>query len=114
MKYFPRKLAYIILFDIMLKHLLWNVRGVANGPTIRRINFLIKKHNLNCFAVVEPKDITLSVDHYKHKFRCEGALANVMNTIWFFGKMQLQSIFYSVCSASYCGDSDKWPRICYY
>src|SRR4051812_32902151 len=50
------------------------------------MNHLVKKYNLHCFTLLEPKDTTLPVDHYIAKFKCQGAFANSKNSIWFLWK----------------------------
>src|SRR3954468_12642466 len=70
----------------MLRVIIWNVRGIANNPSRRRVNHLFKKFNLHGIVLLEPKDTTLPIDHYRAKFKCQGAMSNTKNSIWCFWK----------------------------
>lgn len=66
--------------------LVWNIGGVGNAPSVRRLKHLIKTNNVAIFAILEPKIYNEEILVYQNKLRCIGSLSNPQNTIWIFWK----------------------------
>lgn len=76
----------LLLYRKMIRATLWNIRGIMNNPSIRRLKKLIKTHRLSCFAILEPKSSANNIKNYQRMFSCTGACSNDKGTIWVFWK----------------------------
>lgn len=74
----------------MMKLIAWNIRGLANNSSFRRLKKLIKKNNVSCFAIFEPKVAKGSVNDYAIKFNCLGSISNHEGNIWLFLKLGIK------------------------
>src|SRR4051812_2119458 len=70
----------------MLNLIVWNIRGLGNTPSLRRIKKLVKAHKVDCFAVIEPKIKTATAKDYEYKLQCNGSYANEEGNIRIFWK----------------------------
>lgn len=75
-----------LLRNFMDKFLIWNIRGMANVPSLRRLNKLVRINNCVFFTILEPKVRKDDISCYQRKLRCTGSVANNQNTIWVFWK----------------------------
>lgn len=71
---------------LMASFISWNIRGIANSPSIRRLKKLIALHRVLCFAILEPRVSKDKILDYQRKLNCHGAISNEASTIWFFWK----------------------------
>src|SRR4051812_23139827 len=90
----------------MISILVWNIRGVANCPSIRRIKQIMKKQKVALVAILEPKSSIMSITDLQRKLQCDGSITNIAGTIWVLWKAQYnctevsnedQQITLSVC-----------------
>src|SRR4051812_5333823 len=77
---------YYYLYLIMINLLSWNIRGLGNSPSLRRVKKLIKTHKIDCFAIIEPKIKAATPKDYEVKLNCSGSFANNEGNIWVFWK----------------------------
>lgn len=68
----------------MMNYLIWNIRGVANNSSVRRLKQLIKKHSISLVAIIEPKCSSIPIVELQTKLKFCGSLANEPDTIWLF------------------------------
>src|SRR4051812_28821741 len=68
----------------MNKNIVWNIRGIANAPSLRRIKKLVKINEATILAIIEPKVTTAHISKYAKKLHCTESLANTQNSIWIF------------------------------
>lgn len=71
---------------LMNNFLIWNIRGVGNAPSIRRLKKLVSTNEVVFFTILEPKIYNEDILAYENKLRCTGSLSNPQNTIWIFWK----------------------------
>ena len=64
----------------------WNIRGIANDPSIRRLRKLIKAKSASVIAILEPKVTVGDIRDFEFKLNCIGSFANLKNNIWLFWK----------------------------
>ncbi|XP_074574624.1 uncharacterized protein LOC141831085 [Curcuma longa] len=62
--------------------LIWNVRGVGNNATVRRLLYLKKMHRLNFMGILEPL-ISLDVGFMTRRLSFDYAVSNCSGKIWF-------------------------------
>src|SRR4051812_41419480 len=65
----------------------WNIRGLDNPTSIRRLKKLIKEHYVSCFAIFEPKVYTGPIKDLEFKLNCVGSWSNLEGNIWLFWKV---------------------------
>lgn len=70
----------------MINSIVWNIRGIVNNTSIRRLKKLIKLHKASIIVVIEPKAPNESISNYQHKFNRKGSLYNDKGSIWIFWK----------------------------
>lgn len=72
----------------MLNGLIWNVRGMGNKSSQRRIKFMKDSNPLFFLAILEPMHV---LDHgwANKKFGFSSVIANVNNKIWFYSVDEL-------------------------
>ncbi|KZV35592.1 hypothetical protein F511_32758 [Dorcoceras hygrometricum] len=63
--------------------LIWNIRGIGNKLSQRRVKFLREVHKLQFLAIIEPM-IPLNHEYMKRMFGFRGVHANISNKIWIF------------------------------
>src|SRR5436190_994681 len=83
-------LYYQLSVLIMINYLIWNIRGVANTTSIRRLKHLIKKHKVAIIAIIEPKSTRVPIVELQAKLRCIGSLSNASGSIWVMWKDHVQ------------------------
>src|SRR3954464_7601564 len=92
-------LDYILLICFylsMLNIIVWNIRGLGNPPSLRRIKKLVRVHNIDCFAIIEPKIKSATAKDYEYKLNCSGSFANHEGNIWVFWKNNIScTVIYS-------------------
>lgn len=74
----------------MIKFMTWNIRGLGNGPSTRRLKYLISLHKISCFAIFEPKFTKSPISDYELKLNCHGSVSNLPGSIWVFWKSNIQ------------------------
>lgn len=62
--------------------LVWNIRGIGNEASNRRVHFLRKFHHLNFVGILEPF-IALDDVYMTRRLGFESAIANCSGKIWF-------------------------------
>lgn len=70
----------------MMKILAWNIWGLANNPSLRRLKKIFETNKIFCFAIFEPKVSKASIKDYAFKFNCLDFVANLEDNIWVFWK----------------------------
>src|SRR3954467_14352047 len=66
--------------------LAWNIRGIGNIPSIRRLKKLFKNQSLCCAAIFEPKIDSIHLDEIKFRLKCDGSFSNIEGNIWLLWK----------------------------
>lgn len=70
----------------MIKALVWNIRGIVNGPSIRKLTKLLASYEVDCFAIFEPKCSKGTIKDYEKNFNCLKSVSNKEGNIWVFWK----------------------------
>lgn len=83
---YEEKLDFCPLFFTytMFNSMFWNIKGISNKPSVRRVRKLIKMYKLSIFAILEPKTSNDGLHDYQRIFSCYGSYANTKGTIWVF------------------------------
>lgn len=68
----------------MINFILWNIRGLSNKPSQRRIKKLCKTYNLPFIAILEPKSKSNKIDDFRRIIKFYGGVSNSNSKIWFF------------------------------
>src|SRR5438270_443701 len=76
-----------LLTYFLMNIIAWNIRGLDNPSSIRRLRKLIKDHSVSCFAIFEPKVYTRPIKNLEFKLNCIGSCSNLEGNIWFFWKV---------------------------
>ncbi|CAA0808628.1 Unknown protein, partial [Striga hermonthica] len=61
-----------------------NARGLANRTTLAHVRSLIREHNLDFAAFLEPMTRDPSFDVYTRRLGFHAGMGNNSNKIWFF------------------------------
>lgn len=48
----------------------WNIRGITNGPSSRRLKRLVSSYKVSCFAILEPRVCNDRIQEYHRKLNC--------------------------------------------
>lgn len=83
--------------SIMMKLLTWNIRGIANAPSLRRLKRIIKSNKIICFSIFEPKVTLDSIKDYEFKLNFINSFSNNEGNIWVFWKNEAK---YSIISST--------------
>lgn len=67
----------------MINFILWNIRGLANKPSKRRVKKLFFIHNLPFIAFLEPNSKPQMIEELRRTLKFEGCTVNSSNKIWF-------------------------------
>lgn len=70
----------------MVSLITWNINGISNGPSLRRIKKIIKIHQVSVIALLEPMISAEAILELKTKLQCQGCLANSTSKIWLLWK----------------------------
>src|SRR5436190_23681863 len=70
----------------MINYLVWNIRGVENSSSLRRVRYLVKKHHLSLIALLEPKSTKSTVFELQRKLHMSDSISNDTGTIWIMWK----------------------------
>src|SRR4051812_35487973 len=84
----------------MLNFLVWNIRGIANLPSQRRLKKLIKVHNIDCVAIIEPKIRVGTAKDFEFKLNCNNSFSDVEGNIWVFWKNNVKATLIK-CTSQY-------------
>src|SRR4051812_4290473 len=71
---------------MMMNLLAWNIRGLSNSPSVRRLRKIIGTGNISVVAIFEPKITVGDIRDYEFKLNCVGSCANLEGNIWLFWK----------------------------
>lgn len=74
----------------MISGLIFNIMGIMNNSSIRRMKKLIKSHRLFFFAIIEPKAYSGDIQDFQRLFSCSGIYRNDKGSIWLFWKSDIQ------------------------
>lgn len=72
----------------MIRCLIWNIRGIMNKPSSRRIEKLIKLYNLSFFAIIEQKSRISLI--FKDSFHARVVVAMIRLPFGSSGKMMFK------------------------
>lgn len=70
--------------------LAWNIRGLANKPSLRRLKKLVKANNIGVLAILEPKLGHAHLNEIMFKLNYTGAVANQEGNIWVLWKSEMK------------------------
>lgn len=70
----------------MIRQLIWNIRGVANNATLRRLKSLVRLHSISTLVLLEPLINSNKLDEYRIKLGFDVAFASPTGRIWLFCK----------------------------
>lgn len=73
----------------MLKGVVWNIRGIMNISSMRRMKRLIKDNRLSFFVIIEPKAYSGNILDLHRYFSCSGSCSNSKDCIGFFWKRKI-------------------------
>lgn len=73
----------------MISHLFWNIRGVANKASLRRLKFLVRSHNVTLLVLLEPLVHSNKLEEFRIKLGYDFAFSSATGRIWIFGKAML-------------------------
>src|SRR4051812_10546629 len=88
-------LALIFLTVAMVNILVWNIRGLANKPSLTRLRKLMKLHNIEVLAILEPKVTKGTIEDYEFKLNCVGSFSNREGNIWLFWKNSVKVVVHN-------------------
>lgn len=73
------------------KILIWNIRGIGNAQSIRRLKILKRRYQLAIIAIIEPKKKTSCIDMYRSKLHMAHSVANLNDQarIWIFWEEEI-------------------------
>src|SRR4051812_11092394 len=71
---------------MIMNLLVWNIRGLGNSPSLKRLKKIIKTNNINLFSIIEPKIKPESLKEYVYKLNCFNAVTNQEGNIWVLWK----------------------------
>src|SRR4051812_11117213 len=81
-----------------MNFLAWNIRGIGNYPSVRRLKKLFKNNSLCSAAIFEPKVDRTQLDVIRLKLKCDGSFANAEGNIWLLWKSHLKCTVIHSCS----------------
>src|SRR3954470_11042943 len=84
----------------MINLFIWNIRGLANIPSQRRLKKLLKANNVECFAILEPKITKNTIKDFEFKLGCSGSCTNNEGNIWVFWRNNAK-VTIKQCTAQY-------------
>lgn len=82
----------------MMNLLAWNIRGIANNPSLRKLKRLLKSNRVGCFAIIEPKISPSSLRDYNYKLTCVYAISNQEGNIWMMWKSNFKCSVMNISS----------------
>lgn len=65
-----------ILLLAMINNLLWNIRGIGNIKSRRRVGKLVKMYNISLIAILEPLHHANKIQEFSNRIRFNFSLAN--------------------------------------
>lgn len=65
-----------ILLLAMINNLLWNIRGIGNIKSRRRVGKLVKMYNISLIAILEPLHHANKIQEFSNRIRFHFSLAN--------------------------------------
>lgn len=71
---------------LMISILFWNIRGVGNSPSIRRLKKLVISMNISVIALQEPKIQGSNIEDLCRKLNFREGFSNISNKIWIMWK----------------------------
>src|SRR4051812_19152652 len=76
----------------------WNIRGIANRPSERRLKKLVKLNNIGCLAIFEPKLDKSHINELTSKLKCDDAFSNQEGNIWVIWKSDISCSILHSCA----------------
>ena len=68
----------------MIKSLIWNIRGIGQSPSVKRLKSLIKHHHLKLICVLEPFLLLAKLDATRIRLGMDFSFASDSGKIWLF------------------------------
>src|SRR4051794_15074863 len=81
-----------------MNYLVWNIRGIGNNPSIRRLKKLFRSNTLSYAAIFEPKVDQTNLNDIMFKLKCDGAFSNDEGNIWILWKSHFKCSIIHACS----------------
>lgn len=82
----------------MISFISWNIRGIANGLSLRRFKKLIHNHKISWFDILEPRVSKDAIQDYQRKLNSQRVVSIWPGTIWLLWKYEVS------CSVNYNND----------
>ena len=68
----------------MIKSLIWNIRGIGQSLSVKRLKSLIKFHHLKLVCILEPFLLSVKVDVVRIRLGMDFAFSSDSGKIWLF------------------------------
>lgn len=102
----------------MISYLVWNIRGVDNASSVRRIKHIMRVHNISLVALLEPQWSRISITDLQRLLHGFDSVTNESGTIWIVWKADIQCSVISNESQqftlSYCYKDQQIILTCVY
>lgn len=85
---------------MMMRLLVWNVRGAASSGSDLRIQHLLRRHKPLVLCLLEPSRATDRLEFFKRYFAFDSAVSSTNNKIWLFWNSDLKVAVESSCDQS--------------